>query len=137
MTTPLDLEAKADFTPHWRRALRTWTQDGWASVVHEALAKERSPGGNRPPGDWIGWRWQERHGPEYVAYTTNDGFELSIGFPDKWLVQIRHRDMLRLALWYVLRVWVVETWCGLKRWLWYRALHSIVEGHRRRRELLP
>ena len=69
--------------------------------------------------------------PMYVARTyCNDGFELWLGTHDKWHVFYSAKHARRLA-WFILwDWWAVSTWFGLKRELWYWALHNIVE-HRR------
>lgn len=61
--------------------------------------------------------------PMYVATTyNNDGFELWLGTSYEWHIHFAAQDARRLA-WFILwQWWIVGTWCGLKRWLWYTAL---------------
>jgi hypothetical protein len=64
---------------------------------------------------------------ERVATTyNNDGFELWLGEPDRWYTFYSAHEARQLA-WFVLwDWWIVATWCGLKRAIWYWALHVIV-----------
>lgn len=65
--------------------------------------------------------------PTEIATTNNDGFELWLGWRSEWHVFYKAKDARRLA-WFILWTWWVKgTWCGLKRWLWYRALSYRVE----------
>jgi hypothetical protein len=67
-----------------------------------------------------------------VFSVNNDGFELIMGYPEKWCLTINRQTARRLA-WFILWTWMVRTdWFGLRRWLYYRALHSVVEDSRRR-----
>ena len=63
--------------------------------------------------------------PMYIADTgPNDGSELWLGTHDKWYVFYRAEDARRLA-WFILWTWWAKsTWFGLKRRLWYWALHT-------------
>jgi hypothetical protein len=82
----------------------------------------------RPPGTAAALDFGEPDDdgrPMYVARPLNDGFELWLGYRHQWLFTCRAADARRLA-WFVLwRWWVVGTWCGLRRWLWYRALRRV------------
>lgn len=66
--------------------------------------------------------------PMYVARTyPNDGSDLWLGTPNNWHVFYRAQDARRLA-WFILwDWWVVGTWFGLKRKIWYWALRIIVD----------
>jgi hypothetical protein len=68
--------------------------------------------------------------PMHVARTyCNDGAELWLGYHWKWLAHYDARDARRLA-WFILWTWWAKgTWFGLKRWIWYKALHVIVESY--------
>ena len=69
--------------------------------------------------------------PMYVARTyCNDGHELWLGTPNHWHVFYRAKDARRLA-WFILWEWWAKgTWFGLKRKIWYWALHIIVESYK-------
>ena len=58
----------------------------------------------------------------------NDGHELWLSFANKWIVYYEARDARRLA-WFILwDWWIVSTWCGLKRRIYYWALSSHVRS---------
>ena len=65
--------------------------------------------------------------PMYVATTrNNDGYELWIAYNEGggWLGHFRvneARQLARIILW---DWWIVSTWCGLKRKIWYWALRN-------------
>jgi hypothetical protein len=63
-------------------------------------------------------------GVERVYSVGNDGFDLLVGYPDKWHVIIGRKAARQLA-WFVFRWWAHE-WFGLRRWLYFRRLHKIV-----------
>lgn len=70
----------------------------------------------------------------HVFTTNNDGFELWLGYPDQWLFHCSRRQARRLA-WFILWTWMVRTdWFGVRRWAYYKALHSVVETSRRQNE---
>jgi len=61
-----------------------------------------------------------------VFATTNDGFEVGIGYPDHWHVIMR-RESARMFAWWVFVTWVRD-WFGLRTKLYYAALHHRVRG---------
>jgi hypothetical protein len=71
--------------------------------------------------------------PMHTATTyNNDGHELWIAYTNwgKWQFHCRAEDARRLA-WFILWTWWAKgTWFGLKRRLWYWALHIKVEGYK-------
>ena len=90
-------------------------------------------GGNAaPPGSTQQLRFGEIDPddgkPPYVATTdNNDGFELWLGTMHTWHVFYKAPEARRLA-WFILWTWWIRgTWCGLKRRIWYWALHIEVE----------
>jgi hypothetical protein len=70
--------------------------------------------------------------PMHVATTyNNDGFELWLGYrKGRWHCFFQARDARRLAWWILWRWWFMDTWCGLKRTIWYWALHRRVTAYR-------
>lgn len=71
--------------------------------------------------------------PMNIATTyNNDGMELWLGYRTAgWQAHYGARAARRLA-WFILwDWWIVSTWCGLRRWIWYKALHTIVESYER------
>jgi len=54
----------------------------------------------------------------------NDGFELWLGTYQRWYTFYQAKEARRLA-WFILwEWWMRDTWFGLKRKLWYWALHE-------------
>jgi hypothetical protein len=90
-------------------------------------------GGMAPPGDHLTLEFGEPNDdgrPVYVASTTNDGFELYVGFRNEWLFHCWAGDARRIA-WFVLwDWWIKSTWFGLKRIIWYWALGRRVAKYR-------
>lgn len=83
------------------------------------------------PGDWLRYEFGEINSdtnkPFYVARTSNDGFELWLAYNEPghgWLAHYPSKAARQLA-WFVLwHWWGKSTWFGLKRKLWYWALHE-------------
>ena len=82
-----------------------------------------------PPGDWLSMDFGEMDGDEHIHYarTSNDGGEIWLGSPGTgWHVFYRMPDALTLARFILWDWWVVATWCGLRRKIWYFFLHREV-----------
>jgi hypothetical protein len=82
--------------------------------------------GYAPPGTKQRLRFAQRKGFEATYYATtdnNEGHELWLGVDGLgWQAHYRAAAARRLA-WFILwDWWIVGTWCGLKRRLWYWAL---------------
>ena len=87
---------------------------------------------SKAPGDGLVFDFGEPNDDGrslYVARTGNDGFELWVGYRDQWLFHCWKQDAFRLAWWILWDWWVRATWCGLRRWLWFRALHQVVKRY--------
>ena len=65
---------------------------------------------------------------DYRAYSVrDDGFSIFMGYSREWHWSM-HRSEARRVAWFILWRWfVVGEWCGLRRWLYYRALRSYVD----------
>lgn len=79
-----------------------------------------------PPGSEVKLEFGEMDGdkPMYVATTYNNhGAELWIGYAKAgWCFHCWEKDAHKLA-WFILwNWWIVSTWCGIKRKLWYWSL---------------
>ena len=135
-------QAYMDPRPRWVRNL---TRGDWPTRIMD-LVGTRSGGNACPPGDWMAFRYdyasaEDGRGcadgtvPQSLHYSvasiTNDGFTVMFGYCHKWEWSMSFRDALRFALWLVFRVWAVEQWFGLRRWLYYRALHEAVKPYKR------
>lgn len=81
---------------------------------------------NSPPGDWLAIDFgdmMEDGKRIHYARTGNDGYEIWIGSPYiGWKAFFRMPDALTLARFIIWRWWVVGTWCGMRRRIWYAAL---------------
>lgn len=70
--------------------------------------------------------------PGFVFQTGNHGYELWVGYASgAWLFHCRRETAARLARFIVWDWWIAAEWCGLKRWLFYRALSVAVRRYRR------
>lgn len=82
-----------------------------------------------PPGSevWREFGELDEGKPMYLATTyNNDGFELWIAYNDsgKWLCHFRAEDARQLAKIILWDWWIVSTWCGVKRKIWYWSLRT-------------
>lgn len=81
-----------------------------------------------PPGQLTRVTYADTDGIEYVfSYRGNDGFELGIGYPEKWLTHLSQRAARRL--WWAITKNHLSTWFGVRRWLWYKLLSRQVNRH--------
>lgn len=102
-----------DEHPHLRKPVR-----GLSCWIYRHLSTKWG-GGIHPPTDQRRIKFNIEGVPR-VVQVNNDGFELMIGYPDKWQVTLtRHeaRILARFVLW-----WMVADWFGLRRAVWYWAL---------------
>lgn len=65
--------------------------------------------------------------PEMVAQVLNDGFDLYVGYPSEWLINMKETGARKLAWFIIWTWWIKGTWFGLRRVIWYWALHRRVE----------
>lgn len=92
------------------------------------LLGEDYGGNSAPPGSTQQLRFGEidpdNSERPYVATTgNNDGFELWLGTMYEWHVFYRAPEARKLA-WFILWTWWIKgTWCGSRRWIWYKLLH--------------
>ncbi len=107
--------------------------------VYKNLSADPSEtaGGASPPGDWLRHRFGEIDDdgkPMFIANTSNDGFEIWIAYGDggKWLVHFWDHAARDLAKWILWDWWAKATWFGLKRKIWYWALHESIEDQKLR-----
>ena len=71
------------------------------------------------------------HESLYVAGTSNDGFDMNIGYrdADRYSLSLRHEEARSLA-WFILwHWWARGTWFGIKRRIWYWALRTKLNMH--------
>lgn len=83
-----------------------------------------------PPGAECQLNFGAEDAPQIATTYNNDGFELWLGTPHRWHVFYSAKAARRLA-WFILwDWWIVSTWYGLKRRIWYWALHHDVQSWR-------
>jgi hypothetical protein len=81
-----------------------------------------------PPGSTLSMKFgpnKEGEEPFYRVSVLNDGYELRIGYSDKWVFRCWMSDARQLAKFILWDYWIKGTWCGLKRRLWYYALQRL------------
>ena len=111
--------AKGDTKRHWPDRLDRFVM----RVVGGGDLRES------PPGDRLSIDFGEIDGNRqmYYARTDNDGFEIWLGSPGVgWKAFYRMPDALTLARFILWDWWIVATWCGLRRKIWYSSLHRVV-----------
>lgn len=59
---------------------------------------------------------------KYIIATTNDGYDLFIGYPDEWLFNCSAKSARKIAKFIIWDWWIKSTWFGLRRYIWYWAL---------------
>lgn len=76
--------------------------------------------------------------PTKIAATySNDGFDVMLGYPDEWRYSLRAGEARRFAWWVLWDWWVVSTWCGIKRTLYYWGLDRHIQQSNRRLGFTP
>lgn len=104
-----------------------------ANILYHRLGADYG-GTPSPPGSDARLSWKSRGDREKVAsFRHDDGFSLHLGYMDAWQFDMQSKDAPRLA-WFILwHWWIRGTWCGLRRKLWFWALHrrceAAVGGH--------
>lgn len=78
--------------------------------------------------------WQ---GEERVFANNNDGSELWFGYPDHWEWHIGSDEIRRLTRYLIVDYWLRSRWLGLRRPIYYVALHHAVNRTRKTRVLPP
>lgn len=108
-----------------------------AKWIYKNLSADPSEtmGGAAPPGDWLRHQFgpDDEGKPMYAANTSNDGFEIWIAYSvgGKWLVHFDAKTARQLAKFILWDWWAKATWFGLKRKIWYWALHITITERRK------
>jgi hypothetical protein len=107
--------------------------------IMDATGTERGGGMKVPPESRTVYYSEDGTGREvprgtreaYVLSSENDGFELWFGTPDRWYHHMNQREV-RLLTRYLIWEWYVKArWLGLRRPIYYWALHRHVRRFRR------
>lgn len=104
------------------------------SWLVRALQTRDEAGRSWVPGANRARRWAQPDGSEVTLVAHGDAFDLYIGGPGPmYNFSLTPRTAVSLALWLV-RWWIIVTWCGMKLRLWTWALSRQLE---RQREAAP
>lgn len=96
----------------------------WPHVVMALTGSNYCGDYSDPPfAPTLRYPWQ---GEERVFANNNDGMELWFGYPNSWGWHISDSEMKRLVRYLVVDVWIKARWCGLRRPIYYAALHRAV-----------
>ena len=77
-----------------------------------------------PPGANSGLDFGAPDNIQVARTHCNDGFELWLGTYRQWHTFYQAKEARRLAWFILAEWWARDTWFGLKRKLWYWALHT-------------
>jgi len=129
--------ASVDRMPRWRRRLTQAIAHPYLVILD--LLGDRTVGGHSVPTDWRSdWIRTGRPHDGYLSIRTgNDAFAVQIDRhyegetldhrPSEW-VNLNRREA-RAVAWWILRWWVAE-WFGLRRAIYYWALHRHIGSTR-------
>ena len=76
-------------------------------------------------------RFTDREGCEKVVASNNDGFEVWLGSPDRWAAHYRAEDIAKITRWLIVEWYIKARWLGLRRPIYYWALHRYVVNFKR------
>lgn len=103
------------------RLARILGADDWQHVVM-ALTGTDWGGDYAPPfAKTYRYKWADT---ERVFANNNDGMELWFGYHDKWEWHIGNNEVKALTKWLIWDWWIKARWLGLRRPIYYWALHS-------------
>jgi hypothetical protein len=100
----------------WQHAVMALTGTEWGSDYGPPFAKT------------LRYQWADT---ERVFANENDGMELWFGYTDKWEWHIGNNEVRMLTKWLIWDWWIKARWLGLRRPVYYWALHSVVSKWRK------
>lgn len=115
--------------PGARRAAEVLDSRDWQHAVMALTGTEWGGNYEVPNAGTMRYSWMD---DERVFASQNDGFELWFGYPDRWEWHIDQREVHLLTRFLIWDWWIKSRWLGLRRPIYYKALHSSVSQHRRR-----
>ncbi len=92
-----------------------------AHRLNRSLLENDSTGKIVRPGGNAQKRWVQPDRGDVTIIARGDAFDLYIGRKDIYNVALSTRTARQLGFWLV-RWWIIDTWCGLKHRLWYWSL---------------
>jgi hypothetical protein len=114
------------FRPFWQRVYNVtgtdWCGNNSPPLVDKTLLKYNF---EDDPKAWDGKAYS-------VATFVEDGHEIGFGYGDEWKWFIDRKVFSKIVRRYIF-IWAWHNWFGLRDWLYFKALHKIVQ---RRKELL-
>lgn len=133
------MTASVDRRPRWRRRLDRLVHEPYLIVLD--LLGDGSVGGHSVPTEWRydKIKSDDRHAGYLWISTDNDAFAVRVNRhyedepsgarPSEW-VNLNRREA-RAVAWWILRWWAAE-WFGVRRAIYYWALHRHVGRHKAR-----
>ena len=115
--------------PGTLRLARILEARDWEHVVMALTGTEWGGDYGPPSAPTLRYPWQ---GEERVFANKNDGTELWFGYPNRWEWHIGPGEIKRLTRYLIVDYWLKSRWLGLRRPVYYAALHSTVEKTRNR-----
>lgn len=100
----------------------------WENKLYDLLGY-RLVGNTVPPLDNTTLHYHD-DGIHWVASITEDAHEVGLGYYDEWKMFINRPQFHKIIRWYLWQ-WSVHDWFGLRRWLWYKLLHRMVNRQQR------
>ena len=103
--------------------------------IYKIIGDERG-GIPSPPGtkQKLDLKWKDGHEKFYATTYNNDGHELWMGTPIGWWGFLSAMEARKLAKFILWDWWIIGTWFGLKRLIWYKALSTICDSYINRRK---
>jgi hypothetical protein len=100
----------------------------WRDVVRWSLNRisSRDAGGSvRMPGYGKAIRIVDSDESELLVVLRGDAVDVYTGNREFVHFALSREVVIKFAIW-TLRWWVIDQWCGLRMWLWYRLIGSLV-----------
>lgn len=96
-------------------------------VCQWLLTKDWQGQSRVPGGACLPQTWTQSTGAVFGIAPRGDAFDLYLGKNPVHNVCLSRQDGVALGKWLV-RWWVVHSWCGVKHWIWYRASAALLDG---------
>jgi hypothetical protein len=114
--------------PGTRRLAEAAGSRDWQHAVMALTGTEWGGNYDPPNAGTTRYPWADT---ERVFAALNDGTELWFGYSDHWEWHIGGSEVRRLTRFLIWDWWIKARWLGLRRPIYYKALHSSVNRRRR------
>lgn len=111
-----------------RRAAEMLDSRDWQHAVMALVGSEWGGNYDPPNAGTESYPWADT---KRVFAALNDGTELWFGYSDRWEWHIGSAEVRRLTRFLIWDWWIKARWLGLRRPIYYKALHSSVNRRRR------